>query len=336
MDNKSETNKVPQKSGFEKVRSNPWIISTIVFAILSIVLIFSLNSSGGTGNTISEKDIRTKVVTFFKTTQGIDITVNSVEKVSGIYQLNVSTSDGKKGTITMTGDGNYLGSMSNIKIILDSVNQQDTTQETPAEVPKSDKPKVELFVMAYCPYGVKAETNIIPIVNLLKDKIDFNVRYIVSVSGTTIDTAQSLHGLTEAKQDAVQLIIKKNYASKFLAYLTAFNANCYPLGYSDVSKADACWKTEATKLGMNTQTIETAAYGSEGVALLKAEGDASNAAGASGSPTLIINGVESSSIYSGTEATQTAICGAFNKVPTECGTKVAAPSGSSAPSASCG
>lgn len=94
-------------------------------------------------------------------------------------------------------------------------------------VKKSEKPLVELFVMSYCPYGVRAENNVAPLQELFGDKIDLKIRFIVQVSGSTIDSVQSLHGLTEAKEDARQLAIMQIYPDKYWTYLKEFNNVCY-------------------------------------------------------------------------------------------------------------
>jgi len=92
---------------------------------------------------------------------------------------------------------------------------------------KSSKPIVELFVMSYCPYGVRAEENIAPLQELFGNKIDLKVRYIVNVNGDTIEKVNSLHGLYEAKEDARQLAIAKLYPDKLWDYLAEFNRVCY-------------------------------------------------------------------------------------------------------------
>ena len=64
---------------------------------------------------------------------------------------------------------------------------------------------------------------------------------------------------------------------------------------------------------------------------MRAESDVSNEAGASGSPTLLINGVKSNIVYQyeNSESYKQAICGAFNNAPKEC-EEVLTSSGSSA------
>ena len=94
-------------------------------------------------------------------------------------------------------------------------------------VKKTAKPEVELFVMSYCPYGVRAETNIEPVQQLFGDKISLNIRFIVNINGNTIDSVQSLHGSFEVKEDARQLAIMQLYPDKYWTYLKEFNNVCY-------------------------------------------------------------------------------------------------------------
>lgn len=45
---------------------------------------------------------------------------------------------------------------------------------------KSAKPEVKFFVMSFCPYGNQAEEGLEPVYQLLKDKVNWQPRYIVS------------------------------------------------------------------------------------------------------------------------------------------------------------
>lgn len=303
--------KITEKKITDKLRENPWMVSTILLAVVVIVMIFYSFSGGITGNVVSESDIGDKAVDFFKTVQGVDLTVDSVEKVSGLYQLEVSTSDGQSGMITMSGDGNYVGTMNNIKLILDSANTNtntNTNTQTP-EMVKTDKPVVDLYVMSFCPYGNKAEDTLLPVYELLKTKVEWNMHYIVSVSGTTVN---SLHGQPEVDQDMREAcVLKDNGIAKWFSFISYVNANCG-------SKGD-CWEVAASKAGLTSSAINSC-VANNGLDLMKAEESASDAAGASGSPTMIINGVETSSVYQygNSQAYLDAICSAFTTEPSEC------------------
>ncbi len=47
-------------------------------------------------------------------------------------------------------------------------------------VQKSQRPKVDLFVMSFCPYGNQVEDALLPVVKLLGDKVDWQPHFIVS------------------------------------------------------------------------------------------------------------------------------------------------------------
>jgi predicted DsbA family dithiol-disulfide isomerase len=191
------------------------------------------------------------------------------------------------------------------------------TQEQPQEVPKTDKPTVQLFVMAFCPYGIQAEDAMKPVADLLGSKADIKVHFIANVGGTTPDTVQSLHGAPEAQEDLRQVCIMKYYDQKtYWNYLMTINANCSSK-YNDATAYDVCWKDAATKAGIDASKIDTCSKAAEGVNLLKADADLSNSKGVSGSPTLLINGAS----YNGArtpDAYKEGICNAFNTKPAEC------------------
>ena len=83
--------------------------------------------------------------------------------------------------------------------------------ETPAVV-KSDKPKVELFVMSYCPYGLQMEKAFLPVMDLLKDKADLSVKFV----------SYAMHEKKEIDENTRQYCIEKEQTSKFTAYLKCF------------------------------------------------------------------------------------------------------------------
>lgn len=312
----------------DKMRENPWMVASCVLAVLLVVLLIY---SGFGGGSVSEKKASENLLSFIKAQGQGEATFVSSAKEGSLYKVTVNYKE-QDIPVYVTSDGKYLIT-SPIPLTQEAKSAPAAQEE---KIPQSDKPVVELFVMSFCPYGVKAENNILPIIKLLGSAIDFKIRYIVNVKGSTINEVESLHGINEAKEDARQVIIARDYPAKFYDYIAQFNANCYQYG-QDVAKLDTCWKNLSKSLGMDSAKIEAAAYSSAGIELLKADEVAAGKYSASGSPTLIINGVQSSAIYSGTESTQTAICGAFNKAPASCGTKAAAPASSgTTTSGSCG
>ncbi len=202
---------------------------------------------------------------------------------------------------------------------------RNQAQAEPTELQKSDKPTVDLFVMSFCPYGNRAENTLKPVKDLLGDKVDWNVHYIVNHQGNSF---MSLHGPKEVDQDLRELCVNKLYDENthwdFMLYV---NENCGSDGN--------CWEDAANATGVASKEIETCMR-ENGEELLGAEATATQEKHVRGSPTLFINGIESKSIYryENPEAIKEAICSAFENKPEECDT-VLGTQGSQMPSGRC-
>lgn len=55
-----------------------------------------------------------------------------------------------------------------------------TSEPVAFEPNKNDKPEVKFFVMSFCPYGNQAEEGLEPVYQLLKDKVNWQPRYIIN------------------------------------------------------------------------------------------------------------------------------------------------------------
>lgn len=296
-----------KKNNFtEKVRENPWILATLVLGVLSIVLLTTTLFGGITGNAISANSAGEKLLQFYESAGITGLSIESINEFSGLYEVNLNY----KGDIIpvyMTKDGKNLipeSSVSPLEPTSDT--NTDTDTSTGTEVQKSDKPKVELYVFTYCPYGLQMEKAMIPVVNLLKDKIDFKIRQI-----------GAMHGEYEKIEAERQLCIEKNYPAKFLDYVLAFAEDT---SIGDCRGDAACVAPKLNslyaKLGIDASKINSC-MASDGEKLYNAEVSNSDSEGVSGSPTLIINGVQTQSSRS-PEAIKGAICSAFNNIPSEC------------------
>ncbi len=246
--------------------------------------------------------------------QGVSAKISGAKEVTpGLYEMPFEIyQDG-----AVVSSGNVYSTKEKLFLVQAAFDLNTPIQQPEVEQPvevapvKSDKPQIDLYVMSFCPYGNKAEDTLKPVYELLKNKIDFNVYYIVNVNGTTVD---SLHGAPEATQNEREACVLKYYGNQawfdFAAYV---NTNCGSNG--------SCWEAGATALKLDKAKINTCVT-NEGVALMKLNETASNLAGASGSPTMKINGVSTTSVYQygNSEAYKAAICNAFNTAPSECAT----------------
>jgi hypothetical protein len=203
------------------------------------------------------------------------------------------------------------------------------TTTTPVD---PNRPYVDLYVMSYCPYGTQAETIMKPVVDLLGTKTDIRIRYLTQVTGTTVESVQSLHGPFEAEEDLRQICIQKYSPTLFWTYVARFNSQCYPTSHTSAT-ASTCSHTVMSGLGIDGTRIDTCATGSEGIGLLKTDQVSSAQKGVNASPTLFIKGVKYTGAMS-PNAYKQAICKTFITQPTACQTALSGTA--TAASGSCG
>lgn len=178
---------------------------------------------------------------------------------------------------------------------------------------KSDQPTVELFVMSHCPYGTQIEKGILPVLNTLGDKIDFELKFV----------DYAMHGEKELREQLSQYCIQKNEPEKLLTYLSCFleagdDAACVTSTGLNKSQLDSCIAaTDEEFKVMENFTNQVGYQGTfPGFDIYKAD---NLKYGVAGSPTLIINGQEVSSARDSASLLGV-ICSAFNEQPEECST----------------
>ncbi|MDP2709480.1 MAG: hypothetical protein Q8O93_05595 [bacterium] len=249
--------------------------------------------------------------------------VNKVTDEGDVYNIDLNVA-GTDYTSYMTKDGTKFF-QSGIDIASFAQENSQVSADTapvPAEnIPKSDKPKVELFVMTHCPYGLQAEKGFLPAVAALGDKVDAKVEFV----------HYFLHGDKEEDETYNQVCIREEQQAKYNDYLNCFIASgdsvtCQNQTGLDKNKLSSCVSSKA-KDYYKSDSVLSQQYGVQG------------------SPTLVINGAQSSA---GRDAASylAGICAAFNNAPAECSAQLssaspatgfgsaAAPSGASA-AASC-
>lgn len=155
---------------------------------------------------------------------------------------------------------------------------------------KEEKNKLEVFIMAYCPFWEIAMKQVPALFKqFAADKMAFDVHYIASKTWEWFKAAdfQSLHGIPEAEEDIRQLCIKKEYwVSKLVDYMMVRYAN-----------ADNYWKvsegpeTAISTIGWDSKIIDTCVNSWEGWKLLAEDIKRADAYGVQWSPTWIANNV---------------------------------------------
>lgn len=311
VDKKAEsgTVEVPVEKYLEKVRANPWIASTVVLGlVLILVLVFGGSGGSGTGTVVSADEAGAKVLGFLNSNPQItgEIAFVSAEQEGQFYRVMLSYQDQVVPVYT-TLDGEFFVQGVTPLEVQEAEQPSQPSQPEQTEVPKSDKPKVELFIWSYCPYGVQAQGPLAEVVSLLSENADFEA--VMYHDG---------HGAYETQQNKIQACIQKLDPENYWNYAAGFVENIYPKCGS--SRDIECDKTESISL-MDSLGIDSASVmscvESEGAGLLSASVERSRSNGVQGSPTLLVNGVKVN-VARNSEAFKSAVCSAFNEAPAEC------------------
>ena len=289
------------------IRKNPWVLSTFVLGIV-ILLVLIGNFSGASGNVISESDAGAIILDFVKiqtNEEGELIEVNSFD--DGLYEI-IILYQGQEVPLYLTKNGKNLvqGVMPLSDILGQETNSPDDQQQV-QDIPKSNKPEVELFIWSYCPYGVQAQGPLAEVADLIGANAD--IKAVLYYDG---------HGAHETQQNKIQACIQEVDKNNYWEYATSFVDKIYPKCGS--SKDIECDKTESISL-MNSLGIDSSAVmncvDSKGQDLIDADSQRAKEVGVTGSPSLVINGVKAN-VARTSEAYKTAICEAFNEAPGEC------------------
>ncbi len=193
----------------------------------------------------------------------------------------------------------------------DTWNAQDNQQpQKPKVDAKEEKNKLEVFIMAYCPFWEIAMKQVPALFKQFwADKTVFDVHYIATKTWEWFTPAdfQSLHGEKEAEEDMRQLCIKKEYwVSKLVDYMMVRYAN-----------ADNYWKvSESPDVAINAikwdvKKINTCVSSWEGWKLLAEDIKRAEAYWVQWSPTWLANNVNQFSWIEGKKIAES-FC-SFNK-----------------------
>lgn len=289
------------------------IILAIILAISITGCVFKPNKS----TILKPEEASAAALSFVKeslVTPGTEVTIKGIVEQNNLYKLTFVFPDGQEIDGFLSLDGKmFFPQALNIEEIKAEAQAGQSQQQPvpPVDVNKSDKPMVELFVMSHCPYGTQIEKGILPVLNLLGDNIDFELKFC----------DYAMHGETELNEELRQFCIQQHEPGKLLSYLSCF------LGSSE---GEACLATA----GINSEAINgcisltdsqyqvTAGFNDQstwkgnypGFAVYAAE---NQQYGVQGSPTLVINQSQVASSRDPQSLLNT-ICSAFNNPPAEC------------------
>lgn len=298
-----------KSSILNKIRANPWILATIFLALVLVVMLFV--KGGFTGSTISESEASEKLVSFVES-QGGTADVISSEREGSLYKVTIGY-EGQEIPVYVTLDGNFLVPSLIPLSAQDTADAQAGDSAAQAqEVPKSSKPTVELFVMSLCPYGLQAEKGVLPVANLLKDKIDFKIKFVY----------YAMHGKKEIDENTNQYCIQKEQPSKFNSYLSCYvnsgdSASCLISSGVDLTKLTSCISAADKQFKITANLEDKGSWLSGQFPKYDVDLADNTKYDVGGSPTLVINGVQVNSARDSASLLKT-VCAAFTTQPAEC------------------
>lgn len=291
--------------------------SAILLVAVAVILGITLYNHKGN---LKPEEARVKVENFVNTylmSAGSKATVSDVTESYGLYKMKINIGSNQSVDSYVSKDGKlfFPQALDIAKTIADATgtgaNADGQAAAAQADLPKTDKPKVELFVMSYCPYGTQIEKGILPAVEALGNKIDFELKFV----------DYAMHGDKELKENLTQYCIQKEQTNKLDAYLTCFlkssdSASCLASTGIDTKKNDSCVAATDKEFSVTANSKSNTGYKGTypGFDVNKDDNTKYNVGG---SPTLVINGTEASSNRDSASLLKT-ICSAFNNQPDEC------------------
>lgn len=302
----------------KKKRYSFKLITALIILIAIILLSGSIILGKVSKSSAGEKAAAFINNYFLQSGIGGEVKLQSVEKFSGLYKIDLMY-NGEIISVYMTNDKKYIIPYQALSPLTLSVNTNTDSinpNNNQIEISKSDKPKVELFVMSHCPFGAQSEKGIIPVVELLGDKIDFELKFVY----------YAIHGEKEVLEQLNQYCIQNEQIDKFLTYLKCFlkdgNSNsCLTEAKIDKTKLKKCTSSADKEFNVTQNFKDESSYLSGIYPPFDIHREDNRRYNVGGSPALVINGIQS---YSGRDSASylNEICRAFNNLPAECSKKL--------------
>jgi hypothetical protein len=292
-----------------------------IVIILAVLVIlggagYKFFGSKTVGEILSPEEAKAKASEFINSNLVSEGTVANIKEITeegGLYKIVVNVG-GQDYDSYLTKDGGKF-----FPQVLDMAEQLAADTDSSASgsqsktvASKSDKPKVELFVMSHCPYGTQIEKGILPVIETLGDTIDFTLKFC----------DYAMHGEKELKEQLNQYCIQKEQGDKLNAYLNCFleagdSEGCINKFGVDKTKLNTCISSTDKEYKVMEKFADKSTWSSGQFPVFDIYKADNDAYGVQGSPTLVINGAQISSGRDSSSLLAT-ICSAFNNQPEEC------------------
>ena len=177
---------------------------------------------------------------------------------------------------------------------------------------KREKPAVDVFVMSHCPYGTQIVKGVLPVWDLLGDKVDLNIRFV----------DYAMHGKKEVDEQLRQYCIQKQDKKVYQKYLNCFlkegktDDTCIKEAKVNSAALNNCLKEADQEFGVTAAFNDKTKWNGR-FPPFPVDAEMAKKFGVKGSPTLVVNNVVVKAGRS-PKAILDAVCNAFSEVPEEC------------------
>ncbi len=257
------------------------------------------NSTFSLDDAIGPEEAKAKAEKYLNDTYGRagspPLTIGEVEDKGTVYRLNVKVPNGVFESY-ISKDGQYF--------FVEGDNMEGN---------KAEKPKVELFVMSHCPYGTQIEKGMLPVLDTLGDKIDFDLKFC----------GYAMHGEKELDEQLTQYCIQEEEPEKLMTYLECFldkgvSTGCLAKANVDTGKIDKCVEETDKEYKVKEKFADKSTWKSGRFPAFDVDGESVEKYGVSGSPTLVINGKKVKAGKRSPQGLLDTVCNNFTETPEEC------------------
>ena len=246
------------------------------------------------------------------------IEVTEVSSEHGLIKV-VAKAQGQEQILHITPNGKrFVFGLISLAEYKKQIKEQTKAQEKASSVSeenKTDKPTVEYFVMSYCPYGTQFEKGIIPVIKLLGNKIDAQLKFV----------DYAMHGKKELDENLSQYCIQKEQPDKLYSYLNCFLASdgqnagiekCIASTEIDANKLASCVDSTDKKFEVSKNYNDKSTWKGQ-FPSFNTDKEDNTKYGVGGSPTFVING-ETIASARDSQSLLKAVCSGFKNAPAEC------------------
>lgn len=268
---------------------------------------------GGTINSQEAAEIAESFINKYLMIDGSRVSVSFYGVAYDMYHLKVSIEGQLPVDSYITKDGKLFFPQ---HLDIAEIEQIASGQETgfqEAEVPKTDKPIVELFVMTYCPFSTQIQKGLLPVLDEIGDDIYFQQLYVdYAMQGKKELDENLLQYCIEEEEGTEQLM---NYLECFLAAENQ-SENCFNQVVNNPANINNCVEEVDQEFNVSKNYQEEINWRGNFPGF-EVNQDKVFQYGVSGAPALVINGVE---VPANRDAASllNQICDAFSEKPDVC------------------